>query len=111
MVATPFQPTAAVNHWAGEHVSSPLNGRPNGAQAKVRRYGCHMALPDMRKTPRRPSRLLEGFDSLTLDPSPRLRRLRMEMSRPPEAGLESAWKTVGEAMAEAVRSLGRTFGL
>ena len=65
--------------------------------------------PDTRKAPRRRSRLLEGFDSLTLDPSPRLRRVREEMSRPPEAAIENAWKSVGEAMTEAIRSIGRTF--
>lgn len=69
-----------------------------------------MAKPrDAGKARKRRSRLLEGFDSLTLDPSPRLRRVREEMSRTPEAGIESAWKAVGEAMTEAMRSIGKTF--
>jgi hypothetical protein len=67
------------------------------------------AAPETKKTRKPRSRLMTGFDGLTLDPSPRLRRVREEMSRPPEAGIESAWKSVGEAMAESIRSIGRTF--
>jgi hypothetical protein len=49
--------------------------------------------------------LLGGYDSLTLDPSPRLRRVREEMSRPPEEAMQSAWKMVGRALLEAMRTI------
>lgn len=54
--------------------------------------------------------LLEGYDSLTLDPSPSLRRTREALSRTPESGMESAWKTVGRALVQAMRSVSSTFG-
>ena len=45
--------------------------------------------------------LARGFDYLTLDPSPRLRKMREERrQRDPFA---EAWKSVGEAIAEAIR--------
>lgn len=49
--------------------------------------------------------LLDGYDSLTLDPSPALRRVREEMSRPPEEAIQSAWKEVGSALLEAMRAV------
>jgi hypothetical protein len=45
--------------------------------------------------------LQKGFDYLTLDPSPRLRKMREDRrQRDPFA---EAWKSVGEAIAEAIR--------
>ena len=47
--------------------------------------------------------LLDGYGSLTLDPSPKLRQVREEMSRPPEEAIKSAWISVGRALLEAMR--------
>jgi hypothetical protein len=63
-----------------------------------------------RETSRPRSRLVTGFDSLTLDPSPRLRRARDELARSSEAGIAEVWKSVGRALAEAMTSVSRTLG-
>lgn len=62
------------------------------------------------KTPkaRRKSRLATDFDSLTLDPSPRLSRLREEMAQEKPASLEEAWKSVARAFATAISDIGHT---
>lgn len=57
-----------------------------------------------KKIYRRRSRLMSGYDSLTLDPSPRLRNLREETFRPSEAAMENAWKGVGSALLSAMRT-------
>jgi hypothetical protein len=62
---------------------------------------------DREKVSRRRSRLTTGYDSLTLDPSPRLRRLRREVFPPSETGIENAWKSVGSAMSQAMRTVAR----
>lgn len=49
--------------------------------------------------------LLAGYRSLTLDPSPSLRRTRLEMSRPAEEAMRSAWRSVGRAVLETVRAV------
>jgi hypothetical protein len=45
---------------------------------------------------RRKSGLMAGFDSLTLDPSPRLRRVRQQMTRQNQATIGNAWKAQGK---------------
>lgn len=62
-----------------------------------------------RANPRRPD-LLGGFSSLTLDPSPRLRRARHRLA--PDRGtiLADAWKVTGRALTAAMISVGRAFG-
>ena len=57
---------------------------------------------------RKPS-LTAGFDSLTLDPSPRLRRTRDRMGRESQATIGSAWRYTGKALATAMISVSRTF--
>jgi hypothetical protein len=52
--------------------------------------------------------LLDGYRSLSLDPSPRLRQIREDMSRPPEEAIESAWKVVGRALLKAMRTFSET---
>jgi hypothetical protein len=49
--------------------------------------------------------LADGYRSLTLDPSPRLRQIREQMSRPPEEAIENAWKMVGRALLKAMRMI------
>lgn len=58
-----------------------------------------------KKTPRTTlgSRLNKGFDSLTLDPSPRLHQARLEMSRAHPLTMADVWTTVARALAEAVK--------
>jgi hypothetical protein len=51
-------------------------------------------------------RAMRGFDYLTLDPSPRLRKLREEQSKrtaDPTEVVRQAWLSVGAAIAEAFR--------
>jgi hypothetical protein len=55
---------------------------------------------------RRPD-LLTGFDSLTLDPSFRLRRTRHKLMGG-QATIESAWKIVGQALVRAMLNVSRT---
>lgn len=50
-----------------------------------------------------------GFDKLTLNPAPRLRRVRHQVSRPSQARVEEAWRSVGKALADAVISVRQTF--
>jgi hypothetical protein len=50
--------------------------------------------------------LAKGFDSLTLDPSPRLRQARKR--RRSYRTMEQAWQEVGKALAEAIRLVGKT---
>jgi hypothetical protein len=57
-----------------------------------------------RRSRKRRSILSQGYDSLTLDPSPRLRRTRRELFPPSETALASAWKSVASAMTEAVET-------
>jgi hypothetical protein len=64
-----------------------------------------MAMTSKPKTGRRKSHLMSGFDSLTLDPSPRLRRVRNEMSRPRDAAIADVWKSVARAMGEDMSSV------
>lgn len=67
-----------------------------------------MVMTSKPKTGRRKSLLMNGFDSLTLDPSPRLSHAREEMSRPREAAIAEVWKSVGKALGEAILSVGST---
>jgi len=60
------------------------------------------------KTARRKPRLVTGFDSLTLDPSPRLRRVREEMTQEEPTSLEEAWRSVGRAFVTAISDIGHT---
>jgi hypothetical protein len=47
----------------------------------------------------------KGFDYLTLDPSPRLRKLRdQQLSTDPVAMIRQAWVTVRNAMATALQT-------
>jgi len=49
---------------------------------------------------------MKGFDYLTLDPSPRLRKMRNEQQQrvaDPAQILRQAWLSVGAAMTEALR--------
>jgi hypothetical protein len=57
---------------------------------------------------RKPS-LTAGFDSLTLDPSSRLRRTRERMGPESLATVGSAWKYTGKALVAAMISVSRTF--
>lgn len=60
--------------------------------------------PDTEKASRLWSRLTGGYDSLTLDPSPTLRQLQRELSRPSEKAMQGAWTSVGSALAGAMRT-------
>ena len=60
------------------------------------------------KAARRKSRLVTGFDSLTLDPSPRLKRVREEMTQEEPASLEEAWRSVARAFVTAISDIGHT---
>lgn len=57
--------------------------------------------PARRGTSSPAAQLARGFDSLTLDPSPRLRKKREQVQR--SMTVQQAWKTVGSAIAEAIR--------
>jgi hypothetical protein len=58
-------------------------------------------------TPPRPvGRLARGFASLTLDPSPHLRRSRRQAQK--SSTLEQAWKDVGRAISEAIGLVANT---
>jgi len=51
-------------------------------------------------------RVTRGFDYLTLDPSPRLRRMREsqeERAKDPAEMIREAWSSVGAAIREASR--------
>lgn len=51
-------------------------------------------------------RAMKGFDYLTLDPSPRLRKMREEQRKrtaDPTEVVRQAWLSVGAAIAEAFR--------
>lgn len=54
--------------------------------------------------------LLDGYNSLRLDPSARLRLIRQEMSRPPEEAIEGAWRIVGRAFLKAMRMSVQSLG-
>jgi hypothetical protein len=60
--------------------------------------------PDTEKTSRLWSRLSAGYDSLTLDPSPTLRQMQQDLSRPSDRTIRSAWTSVGSALAAAMRT-------
>ncbi len=60
-------------------------------------------------TARRKPRLTAGFDSLTLDPSPGLRRTRGRMARESQTTIGSAWKYTGKALVAAMISVSRTY--
>lgn len=66
-----------------------------------------MATTTRTPKPSRQPDLLTGFDSLTLDPSPRLRRKRRELSRQNQATFQDAWITVGEVLYEVMVRLTR----
>lgn len=53
------------------------------------------------------SRLSAGFDTLTLDPSSRLRERREAMSQTDP--LIEAWQTVTQALTQATRSIFKSF--
>jgi hypothetical protein len=57
---------------------------------------------------RRAPGLMAGFDSLTLDPSPRLRQTRLRMAREGSATMGEAWKSTGQALVAAMISVSRT---
>jgi hypothetical protein len=52
------------------------------------------------------SDLLGGFRSLTLDPSPQLRRSRESLAN--RRPMASAWTVVGKAMRQSTDAVGRT---
>jgi hypothetical protein len=68
-----------------------------------------MATTQRRPRPEKPpavrERMTRGFDYLTLDPSPRLRKLRDEQGEKPEPAevIRQAWQSVGAAIAKAFR--------
>lgn len=69
-----------------------------------------MATTQHRQRPAKPpaagQRIAKGFDYLTLDPSPRLRKMRLEQEKTmadPAQVVRQAWQRVGEAMATALR--------
>jgi hypothetical protein len=56
-------------------------------------------------------RIAKGFDYLTLDPSPRLRKMRKDQARgmtDPAEVVRRAWQSVGTAIAEAIRTTRET---
>lgn len=55
------------------------------------------------RTPKAASNLAKGFDSLTLDPSPRLRRARQTAAK--HNPMAQAWIIVGRAMFKSVKSV------
>jgi hypothetical protein len=60
--------------------------------------------PEKPATPRR--QIVKGFSYLTLDPAPRLRRMREEqqkMTMEPTEVVRRAWESVGAAITEALR--------
>jgi hypothetical protein len=62
--------------------------------------------PRPKKPPAAGERILKGFDYLTLDPSPRLRRTREEQEKrttDPTEVVRQAWLKVGAAIAQAFR--------
>jgi hypothetical protein len=58
-----------------------------------------------KETPSPLATLADGYRSLTLDPSPRLRLIREQMSRSPEEAIENAWTMVGRALLKAMRMI------
>jgi hypothetical protein len=58
------------------------------------------------KPPTPADRLMKGFDSLTLDPSPRLRTARKQLLQ--HDPLREAWTVVRRSIAEAVRAVQTT---
>lgn len=65
-----------------------------------------MTRTHQKETPSLLATLADGYRSLTLDPSPRLRQIREQMSRPPEEAIADAWKMVGRALRNAMRTVG-----
>jgi hypothetical protein len=64
----------------------------------------HQRRPE--KLPAAGERILKGFSYLTLDPSPRLRKLREEQENrktDPTEVVRQAWQKVGAAIADAFR--------
>jgi hypothetical protein len=60
--------------------------------------------PEMKPTAGK--RITRGFDYLTLDPSPRLRRMRVEQQRAakdPAQVIREAWLSVGAAIRQALQ--------
>jgi hypothetical protein len=54
---------------------------------------------------------MKGFDYLTLDPSPRLRKMREEQAKrttDPTEVVRQAWLSVGAAIAESFRTIRET---
>jgi hypothetical protein len=67
--------------------------------------------PRPEKPPTAAERIMKGFDYLTLDPSPRLRKMRDEQKKrtvDPTEVVRQAWLSVGAAMAEAFRIIRET---
>jgi hypothetical protein len=61
--------------------------------------------PPAGKQARDPSPFGRGFAYVTLDPSPRLRRLRdQELSKDPGVTIRQAWTTVWNAIATALQA-------
>jgi hypothetical protein len=61
-------------------------------------------VPEMKSTAG--GRIMRGFDYLTLDPSPRLRRMRVEQQRTakdPIQVIREAWLSVGAAIRQALQ--------
>jgi hypothetical protein len=62
--------------------------------------------PSRKKLPPPHRRTMEGFKYLTLDPSPRLRKMRetqQKTTSDPTEVVRRAWQSVGAAITEAVR--------
>lgn len=65
-------------------------------------HGTHRAERHKTSRSNRPlSRLMKGFDSLTLDPSPSLKELRKEIES--SNTVAEAWIATGKALADAMR--------
>jgi hypothetical protein len=69
-----------------------------------------MATTQRRRNPERPppagEHLARGFDYLTLNPAPRLRKIREQQMR--HDPFREAWRIVGEAIVEAIRTVAKT---
>jgi hypothetical protein len=62
--------------------------------------------PAPEKRPIQGRRIAKGFGYLTLDPSPKLRKMREEqqkMTADPTESIRRAWQSVGAAISEALR--------
>jgi hypothetical protein len=64
----------------------------------------HQRKPEAEKRESLVRALDKGFDSLTLDPSPHLRQVRRSLAARNSTTFEQAWRDVGRAIADAMRS-------